>query len=99
MAIVLGAVILYAQKWLWLGVPMGLVAVTVLRPRLLEPLNRLWFVFGLLLAWVMSPVFLTLFYFLIFVPMAMVIKLCGHKPFPHRGWVKTKKRCDFVRNF
>lgn len=98
-AVVLTIIFAFAQKWSMLGIPAAFLFLALLRPRLLRPLNRAWYIFGLFLGWLMSPLFLALFYFVVFVPMVLVIKLFGHKPFPKKGWVVKTKPCNFTRNF
>ena len=46
-------------------------------PALLNPLNRLWFAFGLLLSKVMTPVVLGLLYALTVVPTGLIMRLRG----------------------
>ena len=43
-------------RWWSLAIALGFAAVTVARPGLLAPLNRLWFKFGLLLNSIVSPI-------------------------------------------
>jgi hypothetical protein len=54
-------------------------AVAVLRPKLLAPLNRIWFRFGLLLHKVINPVVLALMFFAVITPVAAVTRLFGGK--------------------
>jgi len=62
----------------WLGLlAAGLLAVALLRPTLLAPLNRLWMKFGLLLAMIINPIVLGILFFLVFTPMAFVARLVG----------------------
>ena len=98
-AILLTIIIALKQQWLLLAAPALLLLVSIISPQLLQPLNRLWFRLGLILGWLVSPVILALFYFLLFSPMVLVIKLFGHTAFPKKGWVAKTKKCDFTRNF
>lgn len=75
------------------------VVVSLVQPRWLDGLNRLWFLLGLFLGWLVSPLFLLLFYYLVFSPMALVLKVFGHKAFAKNGWVEKTKNCNFTRNF
>lgn len=68
-------------------------------PQVFAKINRYWFIFGLFVGWLVSPVFLTLFYFLFFTPMALFLKFLGHKPYLRQGWVRKSKTCDFTRLF
>jgi len=54
---------------------------------ILRPLNRLWFRFGLLLSRVTNPIVLAVMFFLLFTPMAIVLRvlrknLLGLRPDP-----------------
>jgi hypothetical protein len=81
-ATVLAAVATYK---LWTGkhlvasilaaVAMALVVAALTRPTVLQPLNRLWFEFGLLLGRIVSPLVLAILFFLIITPVALVGKL------------------------
>lgn len=82
-----------------LSVPVVLTALAFFVPKFLHQIHRGWYIFGLFLGWLLSPLTLSLFYFLIFVPMALVLKLFGHKAFLRKGWIHKKKSCDFVRPF
>lgn len=56
----------------------GAIAWTV--PRLLRPLNRLWFRFGLLLHRIVSPIVLTALFVLTVVPIGFIYRLLGKDP-------------------
>ena len=56
------------------------LAVALLRPALLAPLNRLWFQFGLLLGRVTNPIIMGLVFFLLITPMALILRLRGNDP-------------------
>ncbi len=64
----------------WLGIGLALLAVAVLRPGLLAPLNRLWFEFGLLLHKMISPLVLGLVYLTRVVPIGLAMRLLGKDP-------------------
>lgn len=46
-------------------------------PNVLQPMNRLWFKFGELLARIVSPIIMGIMFFLVFTPMAFVLRLLG----------------------
>lgn len=67
--------------WLWsLGASVVVLALTLVRPRLLRPANILWFRFGLLLHRLVSPVVLGIIFFLVFTPYALLMRLVGRRP-------------------
>lgn len=64
----------------WFAVSALFLAVTLVVPNLLAPLNRIWFRFGLLLNAIVSPIVLGLMFFLIITPMGWVMRLFGARP-------------------
>lgn len=54
--------------------------VALVRPALLQPLNRIWFRFGLLLGHVVSPIFLGLVFYFSVVPVGLMMRLLGKDP-------------------
>lgn len=70
---------------LWsLAVAGGLLLVAVVAPRLLAPLNRLWFRFGLLLNRVVNPLILGMLFFTTITPIAVIMRLAGKDPLRRR---------------
>jgi hypothetical protein len=66
------------QRW-WPYVALAVIfaAAALLVPRLLRPLNLLWFRFGLLLNRIVSPAVLAVVFFGVIVPMAWIARLRG----------------------
>ncbi|MCA1510375.1 SxtJ family membrane protein [Bradyrhizobium sp. NBAIM01] len=58
-----------------IGIAFGGIALTA--PRILAPLNVLWFHFGELLGRIVSPFVLSIIYFGLLVPIAVVTRLLG----------------------
>jgi len=69
------------------GVFLGLALVA---PRLLAPLNRLWFLFGQLLHRVVSPLVMGLIFFTAVTPTALIMRLAGKDPL-HRTFEPDAK--------
>lgn len=68
----------WGRGWPWLFAGAAcFLAVALLWPALLAPLNRLWTRFGLLLAAIVNPIVLGILFFLVFTPMALVARLVG----------------------
>lgn len=63
------------MHWWALAIAGMFLATALLIPRLLEPLNRLWFRFGLLLGRIIAPVVMALIFFGAVVPTALCVKL------------------------
>ena len=51
------------------------LAISFFKPRLLLPLNILWMKFGYFLGMIISPIIMGIIYFLIFTPLAIIMKL------------------------
>lgn len=64
--------------WLWAAGAFALAALLV--PRILHPLNFLWFKFGLLLHRVITPVVLGMMFFAVFVPIGLCMRLLRKRP-------------------
>lgn len=66
---------------LWaLAVSAVFLALALLRPTLLHPLNRAWMRFGMLLHRVVSPVIMAVMFYLVFTPVGVVMRLLGKDP-------------------
>ena len=59
---------------------------TFLAPKLLYPLNRLWYGLGMLLGKIISPIVLGLIFFVLITPVSLITRLFG------RDELKIKKR-------
>lgn len=76
---------------LWsLGIAMAFLLVSLVRPGLLSPLNRAWFLFGLLLHRIVTPVVMGMVFFLTVTPTGLVMRLVGKDPL-HRRLDPTAK--------
>jgi len=62
------------------------IAISIVAPRTLRPLNRLWMQFGQLLGRLISPIVLGAIFFLIFTPVGLIMRLVG------RDELKLKRR-------
>jgi hypothetical protein len=68
------------NHWSWF-VAAGVFALLALMiPRMLHPLNLLWFKFGMLLHHVVSPIVLGLMFFVVFTPIGLWMRLIGKRP-------------------
>jgi hypothetical protein len=64
-------------RWWALGVAAAFAAAAFLVPRLLHPLNRLWFALGLLLHRVVNPVVMAVMFYGAMLPMALLLRWLG----------------------
>ena len=62
------------------GIALAFLAVSLLRPKLLDPLNRIWFRLGLALHTVVSPLVLGLMFFGVVSPIGLIMKISGKDP-------------------
>ena len=71
--------LLYWQppRWWALAIAGAFVAVALLRPQILHPLNRAWQALGRLLHRVVSPLVMGMIFFLCVTPIAWIMRLCG----------------------
>ncbi|NNC98982.1 MAG: hypothetical protein HKN85_02250 [Gammaproteobacteria bacterium] len=93
-------------RWWALVIAMGFAAISFLRPSLLNPLNKLWFKFGILLSKIVNPVIMGLIFVLTVIPTGIVMRLLGKRPLqldepPERSmWKSTKdKKTSFDNQF
>lgn len=63
-----------------LGAGIGFFALALLRPRVLAPLNRLWFRFGALLHRLTSPIVLAFIFYAVLLPVALMMRAVGSRP-------------------
>ena len=91
---------------LWaLAVALIFVALAVVRPAALTPLNKLWFQFGLLLGKIVAPIVMSLVFFLTVLPTGIIMRLLG-KDLLNRKidrsapsyWVKREDPVGSMRN-
>lgn len=69
-------------RWWSLGIAGLFVLVALVYPRVLRPLNVLWFKFGMLLHHVVTPVVLGLIFFIAVTPTGVIMRLLGKRPLP-----------------
>ena len=67
----------HLPRWWALAVAAAFLAVALLVPRVLAPLNRIWFRLGLLLHHVVNPIIMGVVYYLAVVPMGLLLKARG----------------------
>lgn len=80
-----------ATPRLWsLGIAATFLLVALTRPVLLSPLNRAWFLFGLVLHKIVTPVVMGIVFFLTVTPTGIVMRLMG-KDSLHRRLDPTAK--------
>lgn len=69
-----------APRWWALVAALVLLAVALLHPALVAPLNRLWARFSHLLSRLMTPLVLAVVFYLALTPTALLLRLFGKRP-------------------
>ena len=71
--------LLYGQNFrFWsLIVSVIFLALGLLNSKILTPLNKVWFKFGLLLGSIVSPVIMSIIFFFVVTPISFVMKILG----------------------
>ncbi len=72
-----------------------LLALTFIAPKALYPLNRVWFLLGEILGRVVSPVVLTVIFFLLLTPIGVLTRLFGRDELRLR--IRVGKSCWVLR--
>jgi len=67
-----------------LGVAASFLFFALAAPRLLGPLNRLWFRFGMLLHKVVNPLVMAVIFFGVITPIAAIVRVRGKDPLHRR---------------
>ena len=63
---------------LWSLIISGLFLILgILNSKILSPLNKIWFKFGLLLGKIISPIIMGIIFFLVVTPIGFIMKLLG----------------------
>jgi hypothetical protein len=65
---------------IWAGAAAVFFSLAWLWPRLLSPLNRLWFWFGLALHKVVNPVVMGVLFYAVIMPVGLLMRLTGKRP-------------------
>lgn len=66
---------------IWTGAAAVFGSLALLWPRLLSPLNRVWFWFGLALHKVVNPLVMGVLFFVVITPIGLLMRLAGKRPF------------------
>ena len=85
---------------LWsLGLSIIFFILGILNSKLLTPLNKLWFKFGIFLGVIVSPIIMGVVYFLVVTPIGMLMRFLGKDLLNTRKvkntptyWIKRDKR-------
>jgi predicted membrane metal-binding protein len=67
-------------RWWALALAAAFALAALAAPRLLRPLNRIWFKFGLVLHHIVNPIIMGAIFFLAVTPMSLVMRALGKDP-------------------
>jgi Saxitoxin biosynthesis operon protein SxtJ len=59
---------------------LAMLAIALIRPSVLAPFNRLWTKLALLLSRIMNPVIMGVLFFLVVMPIGLVMRVLGKRP-------------------
>lgn len=62
----------------------ALYVLALSAPAALRPVYRAWMGFALALSKVTTPIFMTVLFFVVITPVALVMRVFGHRPLTHR---------------
>ncbi len=80
-----------AASWPWMTGASALLAVIGLAvPAILRPFYKAWMVLALILGWIMTRVILTLVYYLVLTPIALLGRAFGEQFLPLKTSTETK---------
>lgn len=79
----------------WLVAALAFPLAGYLLPALLRPVYKTWMTFALCLGWVMTRVILTLLFYIVVTPIAIVIKISGKRLLEH-GFRETGKTTYWI---
>jgi hypothetical protein len=67
-------------RWWALIIAAIFLVLSLLRPQVLAPLNRLWTRFGLLLHHIVNPIVMAMLFFLVVTPIGLLMRVLGKRP-------------------
>ena len=76
------------QIFLAIGIILFLIAIAI--PFVLKPVYWIWMIFAIILGWIMTPVILSLLFYVVFTSIGLTLRLFG-KQFLELRWDKSKE--------
>ena len=62
---------------IFLFVSLTFLVISFLKPKILQPLNKIWFRFGILLGKFVSPLVMGIIFFLVITPTGLIMRIIG----------------------
>ncbi len=79
--LIVAAYFFYIDNLYWFkilgGIGISFFVVTIIKPDILFPLNKIWMKFGILIGTIISPIVMGIIFFGIFTPIAILMRLFG----------------------
>lgn len=88
----------------FLFISLTFLIFSLLNPKILNPLNIIWTKFGILLGKILSPLIMSLVYFLVMTPISFYLKLINKdvlnlkKNYSNTYWEKKKDESTSMKN-
>jgi len=86
-----------AHAWYWIAAAVAVAVVTTIYPRAWLPVLRVWMPVAHVLGWINTRLLLGAVFFIMIVPMAMLVRVFRHDPLRLRGrrgeseWIRRDK--------
>lgn len=90
---------LHAPKLGWLAGAVAWALTALVYPRILAPLNKAWMAFGHVLGWINSRIILGIVFFVVVMPIGLVMRLFGKdllrmRPSSASYWIQRGQPLD-----
>jgi hypothetical protein len=69
-----------SASWFWYAAATFLLIIALAAPRLLRPANKLWFLFGMALGRVTTPIVMGIIFYLVVTPTGLIFRALGKDP-------------------
>jgi multisubunit Na+/H+ antiporter MnhG subunit len=77
------------RNHVWFGLATAILVVNMTAPTLFRPAAKVWFAFSHMLGSVMSKILLSIIFFTILTPLALLRRILGHDLMQLRSWKKS----------
>ena len=98
----------FFYSYLFIFLSLSFLFISLLKPKLLSSLNKLWMMIGYGLGLIISPIILCIIYFTLFVPMGIIMRVFGRdelnikESYKKTKWITNKekmKKISFKNQF
>ncbi|MCP5050685.1 MAG: hypothetical protein GY940_26210 [bacterium] len=96
--LILLIITLITKNLLYIKIALPILFLTMAAPTLFTPLAKLWFGLAHIMGNIVSKIILTIIFFLIVTPMALIRKLLGKNPLQLKEWKNNTQSIMKTRN-